>query len=59
MLQLMVPWGGCWMMGRGQSKEGLGGGPITYPTDVPFGYKNKPGAWYDTSPMVGPKRLPR
>ena len=42
-------------MERGQTKEGSGGDPITYPTDVPFGSKNyvEPG----TSSNVGPERL--
>jgi hypothetical protein len=29
------------MMGRGQTKEGWGGGPINYPPDVPFGSEKK------------------
>ena len=32
--------GGRPTTGRGRTKEGSGGDPITYPTDVPFGSKN-------------------
>jgi hypothetical protein len=34
--RLMVLGGGCRTMVRGQTKEGLGHGPITYPTVLPF-----------------------
>ena len=43
------------MTGRGQSKEGWGGDPITYPTDVPFGSKKYLES--GTSSKVGPERL--
>jgi hypothetical protein len=41
-----VSGGGRPMTGRGQSKEGSGGDPITYPTDVPFGSKKISRIWY-------------
>jgi hypothetical protein len=41
----MMPGGGHRTTGMGQTKEGSGGGPITYPTDVPFGSKKR-GTWY-------------
>ncbi len=34
--RLMVPGGGHRTTVRGQAKEGLGHGPITYPTVLPF-----------------------
>ncbi len=55
MSRLMVPRGGRRTTGRGQLKEGSGGCPITYPTDVPFGSKKTLSLVY-TSSTVGPKR---
>ncbi len=50
-----------WLLDNGKGAiKGLGGGPITYPTDVPFGSK-KPGTWYNTMIQVlwqDPKSYP-
>jgi hypothetical protein len=53
--RLLVPGVGRPTMGRGQTKEGLGGDPNTYPTDMSFGSKTN--VELGTSSKVGPVRL--